>query len=83
MGDAGFYACAFPSMVTRWREHFKSPQLWFGFVQIAGWQYGHAWGSSAQAGDLRQAQLSAIALGNVGSVQPERPTLKSKTVQLF
>ena len=57
-------------MVTRWREHFKSPQLWFGFVQIAGWQYGHAWGSSAQAGDLRQAQLSAIALGNVGSVQP-------------
>ena len=53
-------------MVQRWREHFGNSKLWFGFVQIAGWQYGHAWGSSSQAGDLRQAQLAAIALGNVG-----------------
>lgn len=73
VGGAGYYAQAFPAMITGWRRAFANPTLWFGFVQIAGWAYsrpfghqqceqGHSW----SAGDLRQAQLAALALPNVG-----------------
>jgi hypothetical protein len=48
-------------------------QLWFGFVQIAGWGYSRPYGHqlceqdhSWAAGDLRQAQLAALALPHVG-----------------
>ena len=70
VGYATEYACRFPSMIRGWRKHFKQPNLWFGFVQIGAYRYSHAnWGrrmTSDQAGDLRQAQLSALALPNVG-----------------
>ena len=68
VGEAAYYACAIPLMIRRWRQQFATPELWFGFVQIAGWMYTHAWwaGGSLQAGDLRQAQLAALALPNVG-----------------
>ena len=69
VGGAAFYACAFPSMIARWREAFRSPTLWFGFVQIAGYAYSHPYGPglpetdhSHAAGDLRQAQLAALRL---------------------
>ena len=60
---AEIYACAFPSMITSWRENFQNKNLWFGFVQIAGHDYQDSFGS----GDVRQAQLRAyIQLANVG-----------------
>ena len=70
VGFATEYACRFPSLIRGWRKHFQQPKLWFGFVQIGAYRYSHAnWGrrmTSAQAGDLRQAQLAALALDNVG-----------------
>jgi len=73
VGNAGYYAKAFPAMITGWRRAFANPTLWFGFVQIAGYAYSHPFGRqhceqthSWAAGDLRQAQLAALALPNVG-----------------
>lgn len=65
VGQAAFYACQFPAMITDWRNGLQDPGLWFGFVQIAGWNYGNG-SHSLAAGDLRQAQLAALALPNVG-----------------
>jgi len=74
MGGANYYSCAFPSMIKRWREKFMNPDLWFGFVQIAAYRYSVPYGNppkpetthSLAAGDLRQSQLSALQLPNVG-----------------
>jgi len=73
VGAAGYYAQAFPAMITGWRKAFRNSKLWFGFVQIAGWGYSRPFGHqqceqthSWAAGDLRQAQLAALALSNVG-----------------
>eukprot|EP01052_Picozoa_sp_SAG31_P000329 SAG31_NODE_10_length_40133_cov_27.863041_15_plen_644_part_00 len=74
VGHASDYACAFPSMINRWRQHFRMKELWFGFVQIAGvcysWPNANDTGidinQSLDAGDLRQAQLSALQLKKVG-----------------
>jgi len=65
VGAAAFYACQFPAMIQGWREDLQLPDLWFGFVQIAGWAYSGGQGGVA-AGDLRQAQLAALKLNNVG-----------------
>eukprot|EP01048_Picozoa_sp_COSAG05_P015077 COSAG05_NODE_1774_length_4111_cov_5.453444_3_plen_633_part_01 len=77
-GGAPYYACAIKSLVQRWREAFQNPALWFGFVQIASFQYKdlHLCNvhfpntaqqcSSRAAGDLRLAQLSALSLEHVG-----------------
>ena len=35
-------------MITRWREAFQDPDLWFGFVQIASFGYSHPYGSKDQ-----------------------------------
>ena len=67
VGQAATYACHFPAMVEGWRAQFNDPTLWFGFVQIQ-WdkpprpETQH----SLAAGDLRQAQLTALALPRVG-----------------
>lgn len=55
-------------MVARWRQLFHQ-WLWFGFVQIASCATCYAGlntSGSAEAAELRQAQLAALALGNVG-----------------
>eukprot|EP01052_Picozoa_sp_SAG31_P044584 SAG31_NODE_7830_length_1588_cov_1.248489_2_plen_133_part_00 len=69
VGAAAYYACQFPAMIEGWREDFQAAgadsPLWFGFVQIAGWNYGNG-SRSLAAGDLRQAQLAALKLPNVG-----------------
>ena len=39
VGQASFYSCGFPAMIKAWRELFKVPDLWFGFVQIANFRY--------------------------------------------
>lgn len=74
VGQAGYYAEGFPDMIKGWRAQFKNDKLWFGFVQIASFGYSHPYGNpprpetehSLAAGDLRQAQLAALALDNVG-----------------
>lgn len=73
VGGARYYATAFPAMIEGWRAAFGHPELWFGFVQIAGFGYSRPFGQqqceqdhSWAAGDLRQAQLSALALPHVG-----------------
>ena len=68
-------------MITRWREEFHDPTLWFGFVQIASFGYSHPFGNppkpetdhSHAAGDLRQSQLAALKLKNVGASRHAMP----------
>ena len=58
-GCPSAYACMFPALVADWRVKFDLPDLFFNFVQLAayGWHdYTH----------LRQAQLAALQLPNVG-----------------
>ena len=44
MGQASYYAHGFPAMITGWRAAFANENLWFGFVQIAGWGYSRPYG---------------------------------------
>jgi len=62
IGQTDYYACAFPAMISDWRAKLRNPSMWFGFVQIAGYNYG----PGPNPADLRQAQLSALTLANVG-----------------
>ena len=64
IGQGRYYSCAFPAMLDAWRSSFANPDLWVGFVQIAGYHYGGASHPDPSA-DLRQAQLAALALPNV------------------
>lgn len=34
-GQAEYYSCAFPTMVTDWRSRLNMPTMWFGGVQLA------------------------------------------------
>jgi hypothetical protein len=67
VGGAGYYAEAFPAMISGWRAAFANPTLWFGFVQIAGYGYSRPYGHqqceqdhSWAAGDLRQVATMSI-----------------------
>merc|ERR1712023_469204 len=60
VSQAQYYRCLFPASIEAWRAWFGDANLPFGFVQIAGFNYG----GSTNAADLRQAQLSALALNN-------------------
>ena len=62
MPDSGDYACAITNMIKWWRRMFKNDSLWFGFVQIAGYNYGE----TTAGAELRQAQLAALRLDHVG-----------------
>jgi hypothetical protein len=66
-------------MITGWREAFNDSSLFFGFVQVAGFSYAGTvncsdgtpnacpnTAASLAVGDLRQAQLAALKLPNVG-----------------
>ena len=83
--NAKDYACTFPALIQGWRSEFgdNSSELWFGFVQVAGYSYAQSINCtggdppdtnascpdthhSLAAGDLRQAQLVALQLPNVG-----------------
>jgi sialate O-acetylesterase len=55
------YACLFPELIRSWRLHFASPSLFFGFIGLSTW----CWMPDGIAA-MRQAQLSALALPNVG-----------------
>jgi len=63
VGQDTLYACLFPAMITDWRKQFKNTNsFWFGFVQLAGYNYG----AGPSPGDLRTAQLAALTLPDVG-----------------
>jgi len=61
VGQTDYYTCAMPQMIADWRAKFKS-SFWFGFVQIAGYNYG----SGTAPADLRVAQLAGLTQPNVG-----------------
>jgi len=63
VGAADYYTCAFPAMISDWRAKFQNTNnFWFGFVQLAGYNYG----AGPAPGDLRTAQLAALTLPAVG-----------------
>jgi len=63
VGHATYYACQITEMIKGWRSDFANDDMYFGFVQIAGYNYGEGY----TAGDLRQAQLAPyFRLQNVG-----------------
>jgi len=62
VGQTDYYACAFPAMIGDWRQKLQQTNLWFGFVHLAGYNYG----AGPACGDLRQSQLAALSLPNVG-----------------
>jgi sialate O-acetylesterase len=58
------YACIFPALVTQWQKDFAGPSggppPWFGFVILEPWI------TTAPLAQMRDAQLMAMALPNVG-----------------
>ena len=60
VSQADYYRCLFPAAILAWRDWFGNPELPFGFVQIAGFNYG----GFHSAADVRQAQLSALSLNH-------------------
>ena len=62
VGQASFYSCGFPAMIKAWRELFKVPDLWFGFVQIANFRYSVPVSINAcrQAASLRSHQKLTV-----------------------
>mgnify|MGYP001131162221 FL=1 len=62
VGQASYYSCQFPVMIDDYRKLFKAPNMYFGFVQISGYNYG----TDQSPAYLREAQLSALQLPNVG-----------------
>ena len=56
------YACLFPAMITAWRDAFKAPTSFFGFIQLSTWCAL----PPASLPQMRQAQMAALALPNVG-----------------
>ena len=61
-----YYSCQFPAMIADWRVKFNLPNLWFGFVQLAPYTVGQGEPGSVNLASLRQAQLAALTLPNVG-----------------
>jgi len=62
VGADQYYACQFPATISDWRAKFNDPNQWWGFIQIAGYNYG----AGPSPADLRQAQLAALSLTRVG-----------------
>jgi len=66
VGQNTYYQCAFPTMIQSWRENFALTRsaLNFFFVQLAAYTQGGPYGANLAL--LRQSQLAALALPNVG-----------------
>ena len=58
---AADYGCLFPAMISSWRDAFKAPDLFFGFVQLSTWCAL----PPASLPQMRDAQMKALALPNV------------------
>jgi len=65
VGEAQYYSCAFPEMISNWRENFgeNAEEFSFYFVQLAPYLQT---GAETALPDLRLAQLSALNLDFVG-----------------
>ena len=58
------YACMFQGLIRSWRDAFKQPSLYFGFVQLSTFcQAGSGW---LAIPGIRAAQMAALSLPNVG-----------------
>ena len=57
------YSCLFTQMISGWREAFQARSLWFGFIQLSTWCAAN---SPASIPQMREAQMAALALPNVG-----------------
>jgi sialate O-acetylesterase len=58
---ASYYACAQPAMIDQWRTYFKSPDAFFGYVELEPWI-----GAGTSLATFRTAQLLSNKLPNVG-----------------
>jgi len=62
VGDAKRYACTFPGMITAWRQAFRNPDAYFGFIQLSTWC-----ADGEQISEMRTiGQMSALSLPKVG-----------------
>lgn len=59
-GESTLYACLFPSLINSWRAAFNNSGGWFGFVVLQLWE------STDPLMVLRESQLAALALDNIG-----------------
>ena len=59
--DTTRYACAFPAMISDWRNKFQTPQLPFYFVLLAAYGSG-----GASTVNLRNSQMAALTLPMTG-----------------
>lgn len=59
--NATRYACTQPAMIASWRDYFKNPAAFFGFVELEPWL-----GMGPSLAAFRTAQLAALRLPNVG-----------------
>jgi len=66
VGASQFYACAFPAMISDWRTKWglTASQFSFFFAQLA--PYTQSGPTNPILSELRQAQLAALTLPNVG-----------------
>lgn len=56
------YSCTFPGMITAWRQAFKNPDAYFGFVQLSTWC-----GNGELIAEMRTfGQMAALSLPKVG-----------------
>ena len=54
------YACRFPAMISAWREAFKVPKAYFGFIQLSTW-------CATLVPEMRATQMQAFEkLENIG-----------------
>jgi sialate O-acetylesterase len=59
-GEVEEYACRFPAMISAWREAFKVPKAYFGFIQLSTW-------CGALIPEMRATQIQAFEkLDNIG-----------------
>jgi hypothetical protein len=69
--SAAQYSCMFPQMITAWRSAFEQPTAFFGFVQLSTWCALPA----DSLPQMRQAQMAAMTLPNVGYATNAGPSL--------
>lgn len=63
VSNAYTYRTRFPAMIRDWRKAWAQATFPFYFVQIAPFAYG---GDQGEAAELREAQLMAMSMPNVG-----------------
>jgi len=62
-GSSVYYTCAQPALVSSWRDAFRNPTAYFGFVMIGG-----SWSCVAAHGHAWHALLAALLLGVCSAV---------------